>query len=79
MAEIVGLGTLQRDGTAGFERRIDEKPGTAEIVGGHGKSGREPDLAQNRQRAAASVVLPLKPGPEKRVKRRSCRVIAEFD
>jgi hypothetical protein len=33
------MGALQRDRAAGFERRIDEKPGTTEIVGRHGKSG----------------------------------------
>ena len=36
--KIVRLGTLQRDRFPGLERRIDEQPGTAEIMAGHGKT-----------------------------------------
>ena len=36
VAEIVRLGALERDRCPAVERRVDEKPGTAEIVAGHG-------------------------------------------
>ena len=34
--QIMGLGTVERKLRAGRERRLDEKPGTAKIVGRHG-------------------------------------------
>ena len=34
--EIMGLGGIERDHGAGPERRLDVKPGTAEIIAGHG-------------------------------------------
>ena len=32
----MGLGAVERERGAGRERRLDEKPGTAEIVSRHG-------------------------------------------